>query len=537
MYCKSCGSPMEETYNVCQNCGTKKGMGAAFCEKCGEVRQAGVAFCMNCGNKFVDQPSENNTNVPFSQQTPAQQFQSNAQMNQSQYLPPKKYCRNCGAQVMNNQMVCTKCGVKVGDGKSFCPHCAAAVTNPQQVACMNCGMSLKEVFDANSFFSQFGKNFASMFNFADPAKTIFKFGPYMLALLVFIFSFLPDVAAYYSGYYSSKVTRTVVGFFGTGGMNGAAGGFIFCGVLLIFTLILMLVRFEPHIYKFIEEKPNGRLLDLVLPGLELVAIVSAIINIFNINGIAIAFNLSVHLSVCGWILLVFILASVVLTVLGLINDKDKLRLPKIDEFIFEYGSFVAAIIVFYLAIMPSIKITVSSTSMRFGYGIIGAMSQNGLGQMGGLGFANVLFIISLIVAVAGLVPPLHKIVMKNAIGGIVYFINPALCVVALISSFINFIVLNAEANGAGGVFFSFWGIVLILAVLGNGALAVLSFLKKMPKSNNNNFNNFNNPNNFNNQNNFNNPGNFNNQNGFNNNNVNANANVNNGFNNNNNNKF
>lgn len=535
MYCKSCGSPMEETYNVCQNCGTKKGMGAAFCEKCGEVRQAGVAFCMNCGNKFVDQPSENSTNVPFSQQTPAQQFQSNAQMNQSQYLPPKKYCRNCGAQVMNNQMVCTKCGVKVGDGKSFCPHCAAAVTNPQQVACMNCGMSLKEVFDANSFFSQFGKNFASMFNFADPAKTIFKFGPYMLALLVFIFNFLPNLAASY------KVTRTVSGFFSAAaGSNGVGGGFVFCGVLLIFTLVIMLLRFEPHIYKFIEEKPNGRLLDLVLPGLELVALVSALINIFNVNAFVTSLsNVSIHLSVCGWILMIFILASVVLTILGLISDKDKLTLPKIDEFIFEYGPFVASILCFYVALMPSLKISLGSISyVRFGYGFIsqvGDSTGSDLG-LGGIGFANVLFILTLLVSIAALVPPLHKLVMKNPVGGLVYFINPALSVVALIASFINFIAVNATVGFAGaGIGFSFWGIILILFIVGNGVLSVFAFIKKMPPRNN--FNNPNNFNNFNNQNNFNNPGNFNNQNGFNNNNVNANANVNNGFNNNNNNNF
>ena len=546
MFCKSCGSQMEESHNVCQNCGTRKGMGTAFCEQCGQVRQVGVAFCMNCGNKFSDGPAaNNNTNTPYAQQTPAQQFQSNAQMNQSQYLPPKKYCRNCGAQVMNNQVVCTQCGVKVGQGASFCPHCATAVNNPQQVICTNCGMSLKDVFDANSFFNQFGKNFASMFNFANPAKTIFKFGPYMLALLVFIFSFLPNLAAYVSVSSASTLRAgTTTGFFSTDLRGGAVnGGFVLAGVLLIFTLVLMILRFEPHIYKFIEEKPNGRLLDLVLPGLELVAIISALINIFNYNACLVlvsGYTISIHLSVCGWILMLLILASVVLSILGLITDKDSLKLPKFDEFAFEYGPFILPIICFYLALMPSLKISSGSSYARFGYGFLAGLGDSGMLSevgLGGIGFANVLFVIMLLVSVVVLIPPVHKAIMKLPIAGLTYFICPALGLIALISSFINFISINAMIGmvPGAGFGFSFWGIILLLAIIGTGVLSVIAFMKKMPPKNNfynpNNFNNFNNPNNFNT------PGNFNNQNGFNNNNVNVNANVNNGFNNNNNNNF
>lgn len=77
-----------------------------------------MAFCQNCGNAFDTQQSVEQSATPYAQQTTAQQYQSVAQMDTSKYLPAKKFCRNCGAQVMNNQVICTKCGVKVGQGTS-----------------------------------------------------------------------------------------------------------------------------------------------------------------------------------------------------------------------------------------------------------------------------------------------------------------------------------------------------------------------------------------------------------------------------------
>ena len=81
MFCKNCGAHMEDSYNVCQNCGTRKGLGVAFCDKCGAVRQAGMAFCQNCGAKMEDTPVASQASTPYSQQTTAQQFQSNASVN------------------------------------------------------------------------------------------------------------------------------------------------------------------------------------------------------------------------------------------------------------------------------------------------------------------------------------------------------------------------------------------------------------------------------------------------------------------------
>lgn len=53
------------------------------------------------------------------------------------------YCRNCGAEMNENQMVCLKCGVMSGTGKSFCPNCGNAVA-PEAVVCVNCGVSLED---------------------------------------------------------------------------------------------------------------------------------------------------------------------------------------------------------------------------------------------------------------------------------------------------------------------------------------------------------------------------------------------------------
>ena len=535
MFCKSCGSHMEDEYNVCQNCGTKKGVGNVYCEKCGAVRQVGVAFCQECGNKFEDSQAAAQGSVPYAQQTAAQQFQSVAQMNNAQYMPAKKFCRNCGSQVMNNQAVCTKCGVRVGDGTSFCPHCAAAVQNPQQTVCMSCGMSLKQTFDANNYFGQLGKNFASAFDFKNPAKTIFKFGPYFLALLVFIFSFLPNLTAstvtsvssssLYGGsmygYAAPATTYTTsqsYGFFnGDMGKSGIGGGFVLCGVLLIFTLVLAILRFEPHIYNFIEEKPYGRLFDLVLPGLELVAIISAIINIWNVNAIMGFLSFassqgSVHLSVCGWFLLIFIVASAVLAVISIIQDKDKLNAPAFAELAMKYGPFALAVLCFYISLMPTLSFTALTNSATCHVDMfkkaLGASGSYGVVSLGGAVFGNVLFVIGLLVGIAGQVPPLNKLIMKFRFGGLAYLVAPCLGVVALISTFISIGIANGAIGAPSGQGFglSVWGVILILAVVGTGVFGVLAFIKTLNKNTPNNgmynMNSINNMNNMNNMNQF-----------------------------------
>ncbi|MBS7297715.1 MAG: zinc-ribbon domain-containing protein [Eubacteriales bacterium] len=53
------------------------------------------------------------------------------------------YCKNCGEQLNDNQVICVKCGVKVGDGSHYCSNCGKEIT-PNAEVCMNCGVSAKK---------------------------------------------------------------------------------------------------------------------------------------------------------------------------------------------------------------------------------------------------------------------------------------------------------------------------------------------------------------------------------------------------------
>ena len=319
MYCKNCGTFMEESYNVCQNCGTRKGQGVAFCDKCGAVRQVGMLFCQNCGNKFEDKPVEQQqAATPYSQQTTAQQFQSNAQMNNAQYMPPKLYCRNCGAQMMNTQAICTSCQTKKGDGNSFCPHCAASVTNPQQVACLSCGMSLKKSFDIGAYLNEFGKNFASIFS-GDILGNLLEYGANLLSFLTFILTLVPCVT----------LTVSVFGYSESEGHNlyylSGFGGFLF---LLAF--LFSIARFVPHVKNFVESNELlSKFVVFVTPALMVVGFVFSLIGLILCNvgatigttaysGIA---SGSYYFNFLGWLLIIFVLASVAASVLGFLRKQ------------------------------------------------------------------------------------------------------------------------------------------------------------------------------------------------------------------------
>ena len=52
------------------------------------------------------------------------------------------YCKKCGAQMNEEQVICTNCGVEKGKGNEHCPNCGHAVV-PEAVVCVHCGVSLK----------------------------------------------------------------------------------------------------------------------------------------------------------------------------------------------------------------------------------------------------------------------------------------------------------------------------------------------------------------------------------------------------------
>ena len=51
------------------------------------------------------------------------------------------YCKNCGAEMNDNQAICLKCGVEKNTGNSYCPNCGKEVAENASV-CLNCGVAL-----------------------------------------------------------------------------------------------------------------------------------------------------------------------------------------------------------------------------------------------------------------------------------------------------------------------------------------------------------------------------------------------------------
>lgn len=322
MFCKSCGTYMEDSYNVCQNCGARKGTGTSFCEGCGKVRQVGQAFCDNCGAKYIDVPAADGAATPYAQQTPAQQFQSQAQADNSQYLPPKKFCRNCGKQVMNNQVVCTACGVKVGDGNAFCPHCAAPVANPEAVACTSCGMSLKKGFDFGKAAQGFGGAVAGIFK-GSPKDIIIDYGACFISVITLILCFIPAVYVYAS-FYGISASESYNVFQVSG----------FAGFLFIMALVVSIIKFFPPVEEFLKGIPTiGRYISFGAPGIMVVSLIILIIHVINgVSATGSAYYAGYKIeSSCGftfggWLLIIFVIAAVVLSVLSFLRKEGKVKI-------------------------------------------------------------------------------------------------------------------------------------------------------------------------------------------------------------------
>lgn len=321
MFCKSCGTYMEDSYNVCQNCGARKGTGTSFCEGCGKVRQVGQAFCDNCGAKYIDVPAADGAATPYAQQTPAQQFQSQAQADNSQYLPPKKFCRNCGKQVMNNQVVCTACGVKVGDGNAFCPHCAAPVANPEAVACTSCGMSLKKGFDFGKAAEGFGGAVAGIFK-GSPKDIIIDYGTCFISVITLIMCFIPVAYVWVGSKWGGISYSENLNVFQSNG---------FAGFLFIIALVVSILKFFPPVEEFLKGIPTvGRYISFGAPGIMVVALIFLTISVLNGAAYAAGYGGLVEAS-CGftfggWLLIIFVLAAVVLSVLSFLRKEGKVKI-------------------------------------------------------------------------------------------------------------------------------------------------------------------------------------------------------------------
>ena len=49
MFCKNCGSVMNDNAAICVKCGVAKGVGISFCPNCGEAVAPNAAVCLKCG--------------------------------------------------------------------------------------------------------------------------------------------------------------------------------------------------------------------------------------------------------------------------------------------------------------------------------------------------------------------------------------------------------------------------------------------------------------------------------------------------------
>lgn len=50
MFCKNCGSMMNDNAAICVKCGVARGVGASYCPNCGETVAPNAAVCLKCGS-------------------------------------------------------------------------------------------------------------------------------------------------------------------------------------------------------------------------------------------------------------------------------------------------------------------------------------------------------------------------------------------------------------------------------------------------------------------------------------------------------
>ena len=60
MFCKSCGSELEDDAIFCMNCGVKVAddTSSKYCAHCGNELEVAAVFCMNCGNRIHEEQKE-----------------------------------------------------------------------------------------------------------------------------------------------------------------------------------------------------------------------------------------------------------------------------------------------------------------------------------------------------------------------------------------------------------------------------------------------------------------------------------------------
>lgn len=491
MFCKSCGSVLNDEYNICPECGTKKGEGTAFCESCGSARKPGMMFCAECGFNFAGTSAQ-----------PAAPVQA-----QAAPAPVKKFCRNCGKEINPGQAICIGCGVKVGVGESFCPHCGNQ-TQPGAAVCVSCGKALKG--SSGSWFNDYISNITNVFKNPDKASIVFDFGTVFLSVLVFIFGFLPVISSSYNNKSASiGLLSNEVSLMSVDERSAAGALFGFAGWLIIISFVAAILRFEPHINKYIEEHKNGRFLTLVVPVMQFTSFLFMLIgmndltvyskNYFLSKGSLQAIPPVVGFSAWGWILSVMIIAGVVFAVVSLFNHKQELDVPDFKTLALGFGSYALVFVAFILTELPSYKITVSAMAQSYSFeyptSIVSKFNDTGMVpkdqiSFGGIGFGRVMFIIAFIVAILMIVPFVRKFINKQSFAPFAGAVAPALMLLGTIVSFINCLAADGDLKKLFAIGtavsvsfgFNFVGIITVVLVLGAAGLEAKKIVDHVNKS-------------------------------------------------------
>ena len=59
MFCRNCGSEMNDNQAICLKCGVETGGGNSFCSNCGKPVNEHAAVCLNCGVAIKSKEEEN----------------------------------------------------------------------------------------------------------------------------------------------------------------------------------------------------------------------------------------------------------------------------------------------------------------------------------------------------------------------------------------------------------------------------------------------------------------------------------------------
>ena len=300
MFCRSCGSFMEDEHMVCSQCGTRKGDGNSFCSECGAAVVPGTAFCQNCGVSFTAAPAAE----PFVQ----------PQANTAAPKPEKKtaktvkyFCRNCGTEIPDGSKTCTACGTKKGEGAGFCQHCGASVEAGAE-NCASCGKSVLPPFDFGKYFGEFASNFTGIFKNPGFPGLIFDYGTVFTSVLAVIFAFLPCYFYLFLGN-----LRTLNLFQHTW----------LAGLLVVLAMLFSVRRFMPHVFKFISSDPTLEKISVcVVPGLHLLALIVVLVQTI-IDLISRA--LFIWPFVFGGLFILLTLAEIVIAIVAILRKAGKLK--------------------------------------------------------------------------------------------------------------------------------------------------------------------------------------------------------------------